>query len=965
MKRGELAKKALIVTLSISMAAAPIVNCMPVYAQGYVDETNLNDEAKKDANYAKDAINKANEATTEKEKAAAAAKDAQAAAEAAAALAAEAIKVYEANEDGTVKTDKAADEVSAAKTVVEDANRDAAEAKTTADNKKTEVDAAANTKVTALDAALDEKQTALDDAVVVASEAAEAAEAAKEVAVEKKEAIEAAVKNGTTDKAGMEKIAAEAAEAATDAETEAAKAAAAEAKALEEYNAAVAAVDTARAELAALEAEYEELAAESNETIAEKKAAAEQAIADAKANIAKLESALNTAEGTYNNATKNSAKAAADAQTAADAAKVAKANAQVAMNDLALMETGKNYETLVNDNTSAKNAYDKAVEEQKQTILAKNAEITANEDIVKTQTDESNRLAGEINQHNNEITKISGQITNKENYIAAQNKIISDNTYAANATAGKTVKSSRTAYYWKGDEISEAEYYAIAVGTIGIGLFWLDTKTINTYYTQSEIDTAKNAINTANSNITTANKELSGLNTDKARETASRDSAINDKTEADNKIGYANAAIDAAKTAKVAADDNVTAKKKAWDDATALLNKVDDYLFTDDNSVSFDLTAEQQEAYQKLLEDATASTASFNETNNDTNTYTTVERNILEYTGKTIGSFFKDVFWDGLFHWDWSFDESKQVQEYKSTEHDLEIKYGGVWAWDTDGTAIMFETNNSNTRYLMVLTSNRCSVKALDDTQAAVYKATFAEKMADNAAKAAADAKTKEAAALAQYKAAQEAVKAAKADLNNVQFNGADADKKVNLQAKLEKANAALTDAKGTYDKAVEESNQAKKDAEDARKAADDAKKAADKVVVPSNNNDPSNNDDDDDSTPATNGNRQTTNLVAGNGLVANVNANANVNGNANVAAADGQVIEDNATPLADEIKDDKKNEEKTATLDDNATPLANAIDVDEAGFNLWWLLLLGVVVVAAGVGIYQYNKSKKADIQD
>lgn len=209
------------------------------------------------------------------------------------------------------------------------------------------------------------------------------------------------------------------------------------------------------------------------------------------------------------------------------------------------------------------------------------------------------------------------------------------------------------------------------------------------------------------------------------------------------------------------------------------------------------------------------------------------------------------------------------------------------------------------------------------------------------------------------------------------------AEKLAAAQQKLADAQARLNavNKEGVAGAKVEAADEAYQTALDDYEAAKAAKEAIDASVVNAEksyknavaqlarlytlpDNGPSGNvDDDDDSTPATNGNRQTTNLVAGNGLVANVNAN--VNGNANVAAADGQVIEDNATPLADEIKDDKKNEEKTATLDDNATPLANAIDVDEAGFNLWWLLLLGVVVVAAGVGIYQYNKSKKADIQD
>ena len=412
MFRKEFGKKLLIWTLSASMLAAPVISGVNVYAEGYsVDETNLNDKAKDEVAIASDAAESAEGAETAGGNAAAEADEAKQAAEIAEALAEKAILIY--NEEKGKKVDVAGEAVTEAAgkvtTAQQAADGDLTAAQTAAATAQTNaatIVGEADSAMAATYAELGNKtvDAALTDAETAFGTATNTISSGKTTAEEKLTEIENAVAAGTIDKAGMQALAGEAETAAKNAENALTDAQNAVSATKAAYDKALAIVNEAQGKLNELVKAYETLAGQKDADVEAQKKAAEEAIAAAENVLTKASKDLETAKAAYDLSMKGLETAEKDAADAKEAAQIATSKANKAIDDLAILTSGKDYQTLVNERTAANDELSGAITNkgnvdaaQDLIIEAAKAEKERQNEIIRTANSNIETLNGEIN----------------------------------------------------------------------------------------------------------------------------------------------------------------------------------------------------------------------------------------------------------------------------------------------------------------------------------------------------------------------------------------------------------------------------------------------------------------------------------------------------------------------------------------------------------------------------------------
>ncbi len=717
------------------------------------------------------------------------------------------------------------------------------------------------------------------------------------------------------DKTAAQKAAKEAADAAAEAQTQADNA-------KDAYDDAYQLLSDYVDELARLE----KVADDADKDIADKKAAIEKKIEDAKKelktaadDLAKAKTDLKIAK--EDEAATQAALADIESGKAADAAKDAADAAEVALNNLADLKTEKDtYQGLKDDVTAAQENLDQKIADQ--------TRINGEQDaIISAQTIEKNRQEGISGQKQAELNTLAGQISPLETERAQKAAIVnnSDLKKAAAATTS-TVKSVR----------HNVPYFN-SIWDWGL-------RDEYTYYTQSEIDAAKNAISAANTRIGEIDAALSPLYASRTTVTSEKSAADQAATDAQTKIDNANGAKDEAERA-------VKMAQTALTNANTQKKLVSLYEYAGSTEITYMDKAEQEE-YKKLLAEMKDQQSKYNEISSDVKAYHDATKK-MEYTGiDLIDAALSDIV--HTFNWD------------KLTEWKLEEKYR-KWDWSWDGgseTHWTFTKNGDNEAVLITMQGTRLTITKVDEAEFGAFSATFdkaaAAQAAEKAAQAAADAAEKakaEKAAFEKYNKAQKALQDALDELAELKVSTVKVDRSV-LKAAQDKVTAAQADV----DSAKTSWDNAQTAADEAKKNADEAKKIADGIVIPgSSSNDPS--DDDNDTTDPT-----TQNPV--NNLPANNQQGGQQGGQQGAGNQQGQVnIEDEdsakaATPNQDTTvkKDNTSVEETIVEEEDTAKAALPTLETEEdvQNFNYLWLLLLAALAVIIEEIIRRnYNKNK------
>lgn len=415
---------------------------------------------------------------------------------------------------------------------------------------------------------------------------------------------------------------------------------------------------------------------------------------------------LDQAKQTYQEALKVQEvtdQAAEEAQKAADGAKTADEKSKLVQDRLAEVNNNeKSYQELQDDAAKASAALDSARAEQE----------TVDE----------------------EQDKIIEQASAVKDAKEAEIKALQDSSEYRNAK--NTVDELSQKDYQKYVEASQKKAGDYKSGI----LFWKE------YYTQEEIDAAKArvaAYDAAKALINDADKKIADL-----------------QNEADTE----QAKINNAEAAKQQAANAVTDASKKSSEATNSLNAVKAYIYSEE-SIDLELTKEQQEKYQRLLQEAQESAGAFEEVAGDTIDYiAATDRSIGEYiTGLLNGKTFKDL----------------------STELNLEGKYYASWRDPSTGMLYVLKSDKDNSKYLIALGNDRCRISKIDEMEANVYAASYDAAVSAAAASEAAKAAEREKKALEEYQKALEEYNTAQAALNSLKL-----EKEISAQdiAKAEEA---------------------------------------------------------------------------------------------------------------------------------------------------------------------------------
>lgn len=172
---------------------------------------------------------------------------------------------------------------------------------------------------------------------------------------------------------------------------------------------------------------------------------------------------------------------------------------------------------------------------------------------------------------------------------------------------------------------------------------------------------------------------------------------------------------------------------------------------------------------------------------------------------------------------------------------------------------------------------------------------------------------------------------------------------------KLEELKDALKKANEELDKAKEDKTNIEDKIKEVQKAIDEIDLTRFDVVT---------NDDTTDDTTADPQNIQNpTNPNAGQGQGGAGQQNANIDGQQGQADQDGNedlIIDDenSATAASVKVADDEGATRPVFTVTDEAS--ATAASVEEAGANLWWLLLLLLLALMIAFAIYKYAENKR-----
>ncbi len=963
MRRKEIGKKMLIWTLSASMLAAPVLSSVSVYAEEYIgDQSNLNDSAKGAVEKAAEAIESAEGAEKAGGTAATEADEAKKAAEIAEALAEKAILIY--NEEEGKKVDvaggavtEAAGKVTTAQNAANQDQTDTETAASKAQNDAVEVVKKADKAMAAVYEDLGNKtiDKALTDAETAFGNATGDITDGKTTAEGKLTEIEDAIAAGTTDKRGMQALAGEADAAAQKAEGALTDAQDAVKATKDAYDKALKIAEDAQKELDKLLRDYETLAGQKDGDIATQKKAAEDAIKAAQGVLDKAEEDLKKAKDAYDASMKGLETATKDAEDAKAAANLAKAAADTAIDDLAILTSGRKYETLVNDKKTANDALETAKSDkvsvdaaQDGIIAAANAEIGVQNGYIQTAT-------GNITTLNNEINAIK----NSDAYRSYEKTI-----YEGNHTE---ILGVSVPY----DTIGEMR--EVATKTTNDVRYKI-TKYIKVYYKQSDIDAAKAYVQAYDAAVA-AKAVLDGQISAKNTEISNNQTTINNANQA---IAYQNNTVIAgANAAKKAAADNVTEKQNAYDELTDLVKGVDDCFFTADETFTYELTVEEQAAFKQYISKAAESTGEFNTVNSDATKYKNAtedesfinllkdyrnalkDTNLVDFVVRTLA--LKD-----------SIDKAYERFEIVGDYHEYISLDGAYYTFD------VVNGDKENISYFVALTSDKCIVKTINDTQKAVYAATFANEKAKKAESAAAQAKLDEAAALAKYTAALKAVEDAKKALNKIKFQDVTVEKKIELKATLANAKSVCSQAKEKYETSAKTAEELEETAGAARKAADKAKELADAIIVPAVANGtsaaPSFDEDDDvvlvggrtvtnpQGTTNNGGGAVVTSSVR-QGIAAGVAnaANAVNTANGGVALADNQIpLADGNAILGSNANKTNNNKKELKKLSPNDVPLAANVDFEDEQFSLVWLLAALAAAALIGFGTYKYQMSRK-----
>ena len=963
MRRKEIGKKMLIWTLSASMLAAPVLSSVSVYAEEYnVDQSNLNDNAKGAVATATDAAQSAEGAEAAGGTAATEADEAKKAAEIAEALAEKAILIY--NEEEGKKVDvaggavtEAAGKVTTAQNAANQDKTDTETAASKAQNDAVGIVKKADEAMAAVYEDLGNKtiDKALTDAETAFGNATGDITDGKTTAEGKLTEIEDAIAAGTTDKRGMQALAGEADAAAQKAEGALTDAQDAVKATKDAYDKTLKIADDAQKELDKLLKDYETLAGQKDGDIETQKKAAKDAIEAAQGVLDKAEEDLKKAKDAYDASMKGLETATKDAEDAKNAAQIAASKADKAIDDLAILTSGRDYQTLVKERTAANDELSSAITNQGNVDEAQNL-------IIKTANEEKERQNGIIRTANSNIETLNGEINeikNSDAYKAYENTIGDGDTYqlSVNNILAKKIDDKREV---AGKKAGDPIKVKIRDWTVTIGR-----------YTQSDIDEAKAYVQAYDAAVA-AKAVLDGQISAKNTEISSNQTTINKANQA---IAYQNNTVIAgANAAKKAAADNVTEKRNAYNELTDLVKGVDDCFFTADETFTYELTVEEQAAFKQYIGKAAESTSDFNTVNSDATKYKNAtedesfinllkdyrnalkDTNLVDFVVRTLA--LKD-----------SIDKAYERFEIVGDYHEYISLDGAYYTFD------VVNGDKENISYFVALTSDKCIVKTINDTQKAVYAATFADEKAKKAESAAAQAKLDEAAALAKYTAALKAVEDAKEALKKIKFQDVTVEKKIELKATLANAKSVCSQAKEKYETSAKTAEELEETAGAARKAADKAKELADAIIVPAVANGtsaaPSFDEDDDvvlvggrtvtnpQGTTNNGGGAVVTSSVR-QGIAAGV-ANAANTANGGVALADNQIpLADGNAILGNNANKMNNNKKELKKLSPNDVPLAANVDFEDEQFSLVWLLAALAAAALIGFGTYKYQMSRK-----
>ena len=179
--------------------------------------------------------------------------------------------------------------------------------------------------------------------------------------------------------------------------------------------------------------------------------------------------------------------------------------------------------------------------------------------------------------------------------------------------------------------------------------------------------------------------------------------------------------------------------------------------------------------------------------------------------------------------------------------------------------------------------------------------------------------------------------------------------------AKIEELKEALKKATEELDKAKEDQTNIEDKIKEVQKAIDEIDLTRFDIVV---NDEPTNDDTAEGNDPQTPAGQN-----PGQGQGGAGQQNANIDGQQGQADQDGNadlIIDDenSATAASVKVADDEGATRPVFTVTDEAS--ATAASVEEAGANLWWLLLLLLLALMIAFAIYKYAENKRnAEIND
>lgn len=486
------------------------------------------------------------------------------------------------------------------------------------------------------------------------------------------------------------------------------------------------------------------------------------------------------------------AKAAAAAAEAAQAAESAGKYANGAAEDadnvkdiLANFTSGKDYQTLVDENDEAQAAKDRVES-------AINGNEMSEEDLADTNV----RKIVELNQ---EIQTADGIIAGHQNTIAAdrtaienaENEIIKIRQSEEYRNAQKTIEAgqvkndglfggsigdSTTEYEdWKKERDEAAVIAGMTTSVVKDSYkewSWSEWRLVDVYiyYTQEEIDAACQKRDMLQGKIDAYDRADAYLK----EQNSILDQQGQIKSAKQDEIDRLNTEIviqnmNILNNRQEIADIRTAVTDRAAS-AEAAVKEVSDYVYLNDAFDIENTTKEEQEQFKSLIADLEASAARYEEADRDTVHY-------IDVTDKS----WKDII-SGVF-------TGKTWRDLNS-ELKIEKKYHDEKWYKTNGTCFVWKNDKNNTDYLVAVVNNRLILTKLDEIEAYTYSATFdataAEAAAENAVSDAA------AAAMAQGRAATAADAAATA-----------AQKEQEALAKYQAALETLREAQERYDRAL------------------------------------------------------------------------------------------------------------------------------------------------------------------